>query len=501
MEKIRVSRLTYDNPITVGYFSKDRSVFTYETSYLESQDAVPLSLSLPLREQSFTEPEFRPYFEGLLAEGVARSALAAQIGTREDNYLDILAVCGRDCIGDLIVEPENEARQREEALEIASLEIESTKRGAIKHEAIGHKTGKSKIEQEHRVSLSYEPISQSEIAEIFSSFDSVAAENLSSRLSLAGTQNKIGLAHDPNTSLNNNWLRPLGFAATTHILKTSHVRDIPEIEYLCACAAKACGLDVAKTDLIENLDRVVAVKRFDREVSSSCPSSSNAMDKSSDTKKRSSDEKNNPSKKNTGSLDSLSGSIKFYVKRLHQEDFTQALGVTSGSKYAELPGGSAATIAKLIRSKSSNPAHDLAAFARSLLFSYAIGNCDAHLKNYSIILRPATFSLAPAYDLICTTWFPNLSREVAMSYGGVKDIDEITPACLAQLARDLGMTTSYLRTLAQDITENLLEAINAAGEGAYGFVLESTPYVADNLLEDIQPRIEILRHFCRGEYR
>lgn len=57
MEKIRVSRLTYDNPITVGYFSKDRSVFTYETSYLESQDAVPLSLSLPLREQSFTEPE------------------------------------------------------------------------------------------------------------------------------------------------------------------------------------------------------------------------------------------------------------------------------------------------------------------------------------------------------------------------------------------------------------------------------------------------------------
>lgn len=70
---------------------------------MKNPNAIPLSLSLPLRVEPFTAREFRPYFEGLSAEGDARRSLAATLGVREDDYLAILAACGKDCIGDVLV--------------------------------------------------------------------------------------------------------------------------------------------------------------------------------------------------------------------------------------------------------------------------------------------------------------------------------------------------------------------------------------------------------------
>ncbi|MDM8301520.1 HipA domain-containing protein [Collinsella tanakaei] len=340
----------------------------------------------------------------------------------------ILAHCGRECIGDVLVWYTDD--------EPAPTE------------------------------LGYSPLALDELAGIVRGLPESSAENASSRLSLAGTQNKIGLAHNPNLDFEHGWLRPKGLAATTHLLKTSYLRDLSEIEYLCMSAAAGCGIAVARTHLLALPTPTLAVERFDR------------------------------------NANVVGGVLR--VERRHQEDLAQALSLTPGSKYAELPGGSAASIARLIRSKSVRPARDLAQFARTLLFCYAIGNCDAHLKNYSIILEASKrdgeplIALTPVYDLVSTTRYPRFSRELAMAIGGVRAIDDVDPAALTNLANDLGITKAALQKIARDILDNAAGAIGAAGDGAYGPVFDSTSYVADDLVEEMGPRLEVLDTFCIG---
>ena len=37
-----------------------------------------------------------------------------------------------------------------------------------------------------------------------------------------------------------------------------------------------------------------------------------------------------------------------------------------------------------------------------MLFSFIIGNGDAHLKNYSVLIKAEEIRLSPAYDLVCS---------------------------------------------------------------------------------------------------
>lgn len=428
MADIVVARLSYDTPRIVGILHENGTSFTYSERYLSQQDAVPLSLSLPFRDDPFDASELRPYFEGLIAEGMTRRALAETLQVAEEDYVAILAHCGRECIGDVLVWYTDD--------------------------------------QPVSTELDYSPLAYEELAHAVQGLPESSAENASSRLSLAGTQNKIGLAHSPNTDFEHGWLRPKGLAATTHILKTSYLQDLPEIEYLCMCAASECGIAAARTHLLTLPTPTLAVERFDRNV--------NVVD---------------------GTL---------HVERRHQEDLTQAFSLTPGSKYAELPSGSVASIAQLIRSKSVQPARDLAQFARTLLFCYAIGNSDAHLKNYSVVLETPEhgeeplITLAPAYDLVSTTRYPRFSRDLAMAIGGVRAIDDVDPAALANLASDLGVTRAALQKFARDILDNAVGAIGAAGDGAHGPVFDSTPHVADDLVEEMAPRLEVLDAFCNG---
>lgn len=428
MADIVVARLSYDTPRIVGTLHENGASFTYDESYLSQRDAAPLSLSLPLRDDPFVASELRPYFEGLIAEGMARRALAETLQVAEEDYVAILTHCGRECIGDVLVwHADDEPAPTE---------------------------------------LDYSPLTQEDLAKAVRGLPGSSAENASSRLSLAGTQSKIGLAHNPNTDFEHGWLRPEGFAATTHILKTSYLQDLPEIEYVCMCAASECGIAAARTRLLNLPTPTLAVERFDRNVNV------------------------------------VEGTLR--VERRHQEDLAQALSLNPGSKYAELPGGSVASIAQLIRSKSAQPARDLAQFARVLLFCYAIGNCDAHLKNYSIILkaskhdREPLITLAPAYDLVSTTRYPRFSRDLAIAIGGVRSIDDIDHIALANLAKDLGIAKAALQGFTRDIVDNAAGAIGAAGDGAYGPVFDSTPHVADDLVEEMAPRLEVLDAFCNG---
>jgi serine/threonine-protein kinase HipA len=54
-----------------------------------------------------------------------------------------------------------------------------------------------------------------------------------------------------------------------------------------------------------------------------------------------------------------------------------------------------------------------------LIFNYLIGNADAHAKNFSFLYKAGQKpQLAPAYDLLSTAVYPDLSSKMAMKIGG-----------------------------------------------------------------------------------
>lgn len=427
MVELSVYRLSFDTPVQVGTIVShelDRiRFFSYDEKYIDSRGAIAISESLPLSKKRYTENEFRPYFEGLLPEYDARAILCQELQINENDYLTLLGVCGHDCIGDIVI------REASELFENGD--------------------------------LSYQALTKQELKNIFKTNRSTVSENIVSRLSLAGTQVKTGLVHTNNMGLSQSgWLRPQGLAAASHIMKISELRDIPEIEYVCMKAAKACGLSVADV-LLEDFGRqVLAVERFDR-----CVDQSNQAIK---------------------------------VIRLHQEDFAQAFGVTSASKYAELPGGTVTAIAEMIRRYTAQPAKEIRKFVQSLCFTYLIGDCDSHLKNYSLLWNIQSYRpvLSPSYDLVCTTRFERFSREMAFNFGSHRCIDAIDSSDFDQLAKDIGITPRMVKRIAESLVETVQSELINAGFGEYGQVFESTYAVAEDVADDCLPRLRVLEKFC-----
>ena len=89
-------------------------------------------------------------------------------------------------------------------------------------------------------------------------------------------------------------------------------------------------------------------------------------------------------------------------ERLGVEDFSVLLGERVDDKY----GGSYESLARVINMYCASPRLDLELFFRLLVLSVAVGNGDAHKKNFSVIYdditRPETIRLSPAYDIVST---------------------------------------------------------------------------------------------------
>lgn len=405
----------------VGELGDDGS-YTYDTSYLASSDSRALSHSLPLQAETFTPAQARPYFEGLLPEGTALASLAADLGRRADDYLGILAECGLDCVGDVIINPD----------------------------AYTEKQG-------------YEPIVFEDLAGLERPSASAVRGGGPSRLSLAGTQSKVGLFHEPGMPISEGWYRPMGGAASNCILKfaSEELPDLMLVEQLTMSCAAACGLDVAESHLLDFGARpAIAVQRFDR------------LETSGRT------------------VDGLPA-----PQRRHQEDLSQAFGIDAASKYAQLEGGTIARIGSFLDDTSSAPAADKIAFFKLLMFNYAIGNCDNHLKNHSVLYSPnwKTLRLAPAYDLVATTCYARFSRDMGIAIGSSRSIDDINSEDFLFAARQLLFSDALVGRMAGELTSKIVDALREANRTLEEQGFESAWYYADRIEEDTAPRLEVLR--------
>lgn len=105
--------------------------------------------------------------------------------------------------------------------------------------------------------------------------------------------------------------------------------------------------------------------------------------------------------------------------RLGVEDFSVLLGERANDKYT----GSYESLANVINMYCASPRKDLELFFRMLVLSAAVGNGDAHKKNFSLIYedirKPETIGLSPAYDIVST--LPYLENDTpALKMNGQK---------------------------------------------------------------------------------
>jgi serine/threonine-protein kinase HipA len=72
--------------------------FTYDPRWLATAET-PISLSLPLREEPYEDPECRPFFKGLLPEGEFLRSIARTFHISAENPFTVLQEIGGECAG------------------------------------------------------------------------------------------------------------------------------------------------------------------------------------------------------------------------------------------------------------------------------------------------------------------------------------------------------------------------------------------------------------------
>jgi serine/threonine-protein kinase HipA len=264
------------------------------------------------------------------------------------------------------------------------------------------------------------------------------------RLSLAGAQDKIAVR------MTDGQLKiPLESAPSTHILKPA-ISDFDAItinEFICMRLAQAVGLPAATVELgrVEDIEYLL-IERYDR---------------------------------TTDPLDGL--------RRLHQEDFCQALGLVSANKYEDEDGPTIADSVELLRNACTTPALDIIRFVDAIIFNYLIGNNDAHGKNFSLLYldfpsQRCITKMAPLYDLVSTAYYPELSTMMAMRIGGEANSELILPSHFDKLAGDAKLGKSMIKTRTQELAHLCLSCLS-----------DITPGHAD-----AAKIAEVIRHRCES---
>ena len=170
------------------------------------------------------------------------------------------------------------------------------------------------------------------------------------------------------------------------------------------------------------------------------------------------------------------------VRRIHQEDFCQALGLPPEKKYEQDAGPSLARIARVLQDFAEPSAPET--LLRALTLNVALGNCDAHGKNFSLLHTQAGgLRLAPLYDLLSTRLYP-LDDKLAMYVDSVQKADRVTAERIVNEANRWGMTRRIAEEIVADTLDRLPAAITQATED-----IEAVP---QSLSELVSKRVEQL---------
>lgn len=135
-------------------------------------------------------------------------------------------------------------------------------------------------------------------------------------------------------------------------------------------------------------------------------------------------------------------------------------------KYEPTDGHYANHCAHLIDEESRNPLGDRRLLFSRLLLDWAAGNADNHLKNHSMLWNDSWSekTLAPLYDITCTTIYPNVDREMGVSFGRSRHIDTVTRNDVLATARACGVGQKFANNELDELLETFIPALEGAIE-------------------------------------
>lgn len=326
--------------------------FSYDRAY----SGQPISISLPLQPEPFTESATANFFKGLIPEGAARTEFARMLHADKEGFAPFLEKLKDESIGALLFSIDDE-RPRQNA--------------------------------------SYEGVDEGFFGQFANRpLETAVATMGKTRLSLSGAMAKVGLYLDETCE---QWHFPLGGAPSTHIVKAADGSLFPYEtinEALCLGAARHCDFPVTDCALIDAGEKepLLAVRRFDRVFNGT----------------------------------SYTAEGLPLPQRLHQEDFCQA--ISTPLKYEPTDANYLSLIAHVAQDHCANAFGERHMLMEYTFLHYLIGNCDNHLKNYSLLYDAdwSTTEAAPLYDVVSTVMYPQIYKEMGVSFGGDRRIDHVT---------------------------------------------------------------------------
>lgn len=241
--------------------------------------------------------------------------------------------------------------------------------------------------------------------------------------SLAGTQAKFGVRRQADK-----WYWAHGAQATTHIVKpgVSTLRAQVLVEHLTMAAARHLGLLAAPTEFLDfHSERALVVERFDREVSDGGA-----------------------------------------VTRVHQEDLSQAMGVSQ--KYEEFGGPSPEAIIDLLRTSAATARQgrdNVDAFVDALVFNTIVAATDAHARNHAVILDRDQVRFAPLHDVATSLAYERRatqSRRLSMQIDGIFDAAMVDDKAWVEFARANRLDDGRVMSQVRHVRDGAAGAFEAA---------------------------------------
>lgn len=148
-------------------------------------------------------------------------------------------------------------------------------------------------------------------------------------------------------------------------------------------------------------------------------------------------------------------------RRIHQEDFTQVVGLPPRLKYDQISYEQCAALVRQIIGEEG-----YLEFIRRLAFVIASGNTDAHLKNWSLIYPDGVNAkLSPLYDQVCTIAWDEVPRVLSLRLSGKKHLRQIDEGAFARLAEKAGADADRTLSTLQDVLRAIADAWQASDIG------------------------------------
>lgn len=403
----------YMNGYRVGIFTRTPSgahQFKYDETWVRLPGSRPISLSMPLRQQTYQGDEVYNFFDNLLPDTPdVRNRILARYQANSTQPFDLLSKVGADTVGALQLMPQGVLPGN-----IRKMEYKVLSERTLEKVLTGYQAGA--------------PLGMIEEVEDF-------------RISIAGAQEKTALL-----LLEDKWCQPRNATPTTHIIKLpigkieSHsyaidLSDSVENEYLCTLLAREFGLPVPNCFMMQaGSIKALAVERFDRKYSSD-------------------------------------GS---WLMRLPQEDFCQVLNVPSAQKYESHGGPGIAEIMSYLLGSANTEQDRYQFMKAQVLFWLLSATDGHAKNFSVFIEPDGRFRLTPFYDILSMypvfggRGLHPRDAKLAMGLKGTKGrkygIEQIFPRHFFHTAKAVGFDQETMASILAEVAGLVDAAIDNTGK-------------------------------------